>query len=99
MSDSPRSFIGRAPESPTVRWLPRSSGPTPGLNFSVMVHDTHPAAARVRWKALARRLPTERLSEALALSDAVRSLERLGAAHRSSKSNADGGEPKELKDR
>ena len=47
-----------------------------------MLRDTHPDAARIRWEALSRRPPEERLREALALSDAVRDLERLGAAHR-----------------
>ena len=49
-----------------------------------MLRDTQPDAARIRWEALSRRPPEERLREALALSEAVKELERLGAASRSS---------------
>ena len=48
-----------------------------------MLRDTHPDTARIRREALARCSPEERLREALALSEAVKELERLGFAQRS----------------
>ncbi len=76
-----------------------SSGQAQGLSLNGMAHDTDSEAARVRLKVLAGRTSSERLSEALAASDVVRSLERLECAQRSSRSRADGAGPMKLKDR
>lgn len=58
-----------------------------------MLRDTHSDAARIRWEALSRRTPEERLRGALALSAAVKELERLGAANRSSSREVHGSPP------